>query len=49
MIKAAYTKKRKEAERIGDEATAARVSYLILFSDFFFLNEGNINIKRQYI
>ncbi|XP_028790203.1 uncharacterized protein LOC114746178 isoform X3 [Neltuma alba] len=25
MIKAAYTKKRKEAERIGDEETAARV------------------------
>lgn len=26
MIKAAYTKKRKEAEIKGDEATAARVS-----------------------
>lgn len=27
MIKAAYTKKRKEAERMGDEATAARVCH----------------------
>ena len=28
MIKAAYNKKRKEAERAGDEATAARVCYI---------------------
>lgn len=28
MVKAAYTKKRKEAERTGDEATAARVCHL---------------------
>lgn len=27
MVKTAYTKKRKEAERIGDEATAAQVGY----------------------
>lgn len=31
MIKAAYTKKRKEAESIGDEATAARVRLLLSF------------------
>lgn len=27
MIKAAYTRKRKEAEKRGDEATAAEVGY----------------------
>lgn len=28
MIKAAYTRKRKEAEKRGDEATAAEVCYI---------------------
>ena len=32
MIKAAYTRKRKEAERKGDEATAARVGYSLSLS-----------------
>lgn len=32
MVKAAYTKKRREAERIGDEATAARVCHRHPFS-----------------
>ena len=31
MIKAAYTKKKKEAEMNGDEATASRVRYLSNF------------------
>lgn len=31
MIKAAYAKKRKDAERRGDEATVSRVGYGTLF------------------
>lgn len=36
MIKAAYTKKHKEAVRSGDDATAARVLFKTLY--VFFLN-----------
>ena len=41
MVKAAYTKKRREAERIGDEATAARVCHLHPFSISF----GDLSIS----
>jgi len=36
MVKAAYAKKKKEAEMKGDEATASRVSLLFFFSFCFF-------------
>lgn len=36
MVKAAYTRKRKDAERRGDEVTADRVGYEFLVFIFFF-------------
>lgn len=39
MVKAAYAKRKKEAEMKGDEATASRVGRLFLFFPFFFLCE----------
>ena len=35
MVKAAYAKRKKEAEMKGDEATASRVGPLFLFILFF--------------